>query len=312
MDKVTHVQDFVKHMLKGRFFIGAFQEKRYVANINAYRDLIVISKEERELIKDLQIVKERIRSVYKNRWIGITTPETIGAPVGHCLWVDLQNEVFGSYWYKIRSVKFCDKEILLTIKTIRPVNLHDESHIPYTFSNSNDEDACTLNLPNTCKSAFDQVQSFLSNSCSHFFTNIATLPNIKSALIFTFLLIVTLGTACIHVLCQCPEYFLKLLKELSHLIKAITPIVIVCIETLGKIVGGIFILIAMMFGKTNYKHVKQPSKNCMITSGPNYTERFEQPVRHWRSYTRLQQPLTNRPSYATAFKQPITIREIYD
>lgn len=273
MDKVSYLQEFVKCMLKGRLFIGAFQEKRYIANINAYRDLIVISKEERELIKDLRIITERIRSVYKSSWIGITTPDTIGAPAGHCLWVDLQEEVFGSYWYKIKSVKFRDTEIMLTIRTIRPVNLDDGTRVSSKANINKDDEHCISSLPQSYK----YVQHLWFDWWSYFFKNIATLTNIKSAFVFAFILLATIGTASVHVLRHCPEYFLKLLHELSVLIKAITPIVTVCIETLGKIVGGILILIAMMQGgsNNNRQHINQPNRKLMITNGPNYTRNFQ-------------------------------------
>lgn len=300
LEKLSYVQDFAKRMLKGRFFIGSFQEKRYVANINAYRDLIVVSKEEWELIKDLQVVKRRIRSVYRSSWIGITTPETIGAPAGHCLWVDLQDEVFGSYWYKIKSVRFCDTEILLTIKIIRPVNLHDESNAPSVDSISNYGD-CISSLSQNYKSVFAKVQYFLLDSCSYFFKNVATLTNIKSAIVFAFILIATVGTACVHVLRHSPEYFLKLLRELSGIIKAITPIVVVCIETLGKIVGGILLLIAMLRGRSdhNLQNANQINRKLMITNGPN-------------NYAGIYRPSISNGPNTRRYGQSLTITEICD
>lgn len=40
------MQTFCKQMLKTRIFLGHFKEKRYVSNINEYRDLIIINPNE--------------------------------------------------------------------------------------------------------------------------------------------------------------------------------------------------------------------------------------------------------------------------
>ena len=117
-----NVQLFAKQMLQSRFFIGNFQEKRYVASLKSYRDVISVPNDEVELIRDLEIVKKRVAGFYKNDyWVGITDPSTIGAPCGYCIWTVLSDEIFGNYWYKISKVKFMANEIVLKLKIIRPV-----------------------------------------------------------------------------------------------------------------------------------------------------------------------------------------------
>lgn len=92
---------------------------RYIADLNTYRSVVLIDKNEHELINDLEIIIGKLQSF--DKWVGITTPNIIGAPAGYCLWVDLEEEIFGSFWFQIRSIKFKQKEISIKLKKLRPI-----------------------------------------------------------------------------------------------------------------------------------------------------------------------------------------------
>lgn len=280
------VREFAKHMLQGRYFVGRFQEKRYIKNINAYRDVVIISKEEKELIYDLEIVRERLRKVFTNSWIGITLPKTIGAPVGHCVWVELSEEVFGSYWYKVRSVKYRDNEVLLSVKAIRTVNTCDDVTVTSADDISSNDAAVISAVKQNVGSdrpVIENIQNYFIEQCSYFFNNIATLPNLKSAITFVFIFIATIATVAAHILRHCPDYFLKLLRELTNLMKVISPIVIACVNGVVKIFGGLMILISMMFRSNSVPpagNFYKPTNRLMLTNAPynNYNRRHQQSV----------------------------------
>lgn len=238
-----HLCDFINAMLKGRVFIGDFKEKRYVANLNEYRDVIVVDDDETELQVDLSLIKRRLVNTFKDKWIGITTSETIGAPVGLCIWGDLHEEVFGRYWYKIKCVNFRDKEVLLNIKPLKGL-----------VSNTKNTDKSVAQKKETVKKIpFDFYKSI---SCE----------NIKETVKFLFVLTGTLLVASIEGVKYFSEFSLKLIRELSNLIKALTPFSIACLGMIEKIFGGFLILISMIF-----RDLRKPQHNFVMPPRPMLT-----------------------------------------
>lgn len=270
-----HLYNFVNTMLKGRLFIGNFQEKRYVTNLKEYRDVIVVSGEEKELLVDLDVVKKRLGNSFKGKWIGITTPKTIGAPAGYCMWVDLPEEVFGRYWYKIRSVSFRKNEILLKIKPVRAISLNaslEETNTTKTNQISSQSDDKEL----TTKPDFNKrLKKFISD--------VITWENVKETTKFLILLTGTVFVALIEGGKYFAEFSLKLTREFSNLIKVLTPFAIACLGFCEKIVGGFYLLLAMIFRdfrKPQPSFVAAPTRP-MLTFTPyrNVQRRYGQSVR---------------------------------
>lgn len=260
-EQQQQLYNFVNSMLRGRLFMGDFQEKRYVANLQQYRDVIVINGAEKDLHVDLEVVKKRLSNTFKNKWIGITTPRTIGAPAGYCIWVDLPAEVFGTYWYKIRSVSFRDNEILLKIKPVRAISFN-------TSSESNVADETVHSSKNTDST---NTKSF-NIAIEHFLHHLLTWENIKETSKFLILLTGTILVGLVEGAKYLAEYGLKLAHELSNLIRALTPFAIACVGMCEKIVGGFYILLAMIFRDfrkpQHYQAVITAPTNPMLTYRP--------------------------------------------
>lgn len=270
-----HLYNFVNTMLRGRLFIGNFQEKRYVANLKEYRDVIVVSAEEKELLVDLDVVKKRLGNSFKEKWIGITTPKTIGAPAGYCMWVDLPEEVFGRYWYKIRSVSFRKNEILLKIKPVRAISLNTSLEERNTTKTNQVSSETDDKEPTTKADINKRVKEFISG--------VITWENVKETTKFLILLTGTVFVALIEGGKYFAEFSLKFTRELSNLIKALTPFAIACVRFMEKIVGGLYILVAMIF--RDFRKPQQainvvPSRP-MLTFTPyqKVQRRYGQPVR---------------------------------
>lgn len=278
------LHSFANQMLKGRLFIGDFQEKRYVANIAEYRDVVVIAHDERDLHVDLAVVRKRLMTLLKDRWVGITMPDTIGAPAGYCVWVNLPEEVFGTYWYKIRSVHFTNNEVLLKVKPLRSVSstaTHELCKVP-DISNQETVSGPTENL----KKIAANFKRLLATHMLYFFTHVITLNNIKDTAVFLVLLIGTVLGAGVSGGKYFLEFSLKLLHEISDFVKAATPICIACIDMIGKLIGGLYMLIAMLLG--NKKPLPPPSHQYQgfIPGGsvrPMITYRKHRPVVRNRS-----------------------------
>ncbi|KAF5270372.1 hypothetical protein FQR65_LT05560 [Abscondita terminalis] len=245
-----NVQILAKEILQDRVFIGSFQEKRFVASLQSYRDVVVVCKDETDLLHDLDKVKKQICNLYSpERWIGITDPNTVGAPAGYCLWVELPEHIFGSYWYQIKRVRFKTNEVLIKLKAIRPV---DSSVVNLNPSSVQINNSFTK----------EKLLNVATENVAWLLTDVVTLQNIKTAIMFLSVLLVASATGFINLLQYLGDFTLKLMREFSNLVRALTPSVIAFFNLCAKIVGGFYLLILSMW-KTR--------------STPTYQQRYQSP-----------------------------------
>lgn len=237
-----YIKKYAKQMLRNSLFIGTFQEKRFVEPINSYRDVITIAGDEEDFITNLLVVKRKIDEGFlKKPWLGITDPDTVGAPVGYNLWVELKEEVFGKYWYKVKTVEFHQNEIRLKLDIIRPVK---QEHSPLRTNTSGTQQT-TDDVD--FKEYFNQVCQALKLNLTSFCTGVLTFENIKQSVIFLSLLVGAIITGGVSIIQYLLEYLLKLIREVSFLIKAITPIITTCVNLIGKSIFGFYSMIVALY-----------------------------------------------------------------
>lgn len=253
-----YVKRFAKQMLKNSIFIGTFHEKRFVEPLNAYRDVVAISTEETEFIENLIAVKKRIeRDFDETYWMGITGPRGIGTPAGYNLWVELPIEIFGKYWFKVKTVDFLNNQISLRLSVIRPVKSENNSG-SNDFSDSSTELNFNIIVP--------YIKFWAREKVLHIYNNVLTVENTKSLLIFISLFISTLVLSLINIAKYLMEYLLKLINELSKLIHTFTPIIINIINLCGKTIFALFHLIATLCKRNP---PPQPIYNAYINYDPS-------------------------------------------
>ncbi|EEZ98585.1 uncharacterized protein LOC656577 [Tribolium castaneum] len=241
-DEETRVRKFAKHMLKSSLFIGTFLEKRLVEPLNSYRDVIKICDDEHDLIANLKAVRKRcLKHFTKNVWIGITEPKTIGAPAGYNLWVSLDEEVFGSFWYKIKNVEFFHNEVRVKLEVVRPVR--EKTPVHNITPTQIFEDVSQKNLGELGA----KFQEFFKDQLRNLFTETLTWPNIKQATIFMVLLLSTLITFLIHTIKYLLDYLLKLLRETQGLIRVCTPIIVNFMTLISNTICGFYSLLAVLW-----------------------------------------------------------------
>ncbi|XP_018320034.1 uncharacterized protein LOC108733388 [Agrilus planipennis] len=247
-----NLQNFVEQMLKGRLFMGIYTEQRYVLPLNSYRHVVSIPSTEKELIEDLSVVLRKLqKSCPSDTWIGITTSEVVGAPSHHCVWVELPQNVFGSYWFKIRGVNFTKNEVSLKLKTVRiiesTITNPPRSELESPVKTSTSEELSWNSFHDNLNKSLNTIKiSFLQNS-DIFFKEVATFSNFVNIMKFLAVLLITVATCSVNLSKFLCDFLLKLIHELSHFLQVSTPILITIINTLGKIVGGFYLLIAMMW-----------------------------------------------------------------
>lgn len=255
-----YVKKFAKQMLKNSVFMGTFHEKRFVEYLKSYRDVVTISSEETEFLENVIAVKKRIeREFAQFPWIGITSPHGIGTPAGYNLWVELPIEIFGQYWFKVKTVEFLSDQIFLKLDVLRPVNNDSKSQSRH-LSNSSQVSDLSINI------SLSDIQFWAKGNIHYFYNNILTAGNIKASIIFISILLSTLVLSIIDCIKYLLEYLLKLISEISKLIRAANPIFIHAINIVGKIIFGLYHLIAALCKKPP---PPQPVYNAFVNYDPS-------------------------------------------
>lgn len=238
-------------MLKTRTFLGHYQENRLVQSLQAYRALVVISSTDESLAKDMQIVRQRIKSFYSHKqpeyWMGFTDASMIGVPHGHCIWTELDGIPFGEYWFQIKTIRFRDSEALIKLKMLKPMQDVEES---IRLEHKIKEKQCAGDAGQIANN-FQELFEMWRRSCSEYFlwlfSQQITAHNIASVLKFICLLVLAAGTASYHGLMYLGEFTLKFMAEFRKLIDVSMPIILKALDLLSKTIGGIFLLVAMVW-----------------------------------------------------------------
>ncbi|KAG5897049.1 hypothetical protein JTB14_025865 [Gonioctena quinquepunctata] len=270
-----YLKRFAKQMLRNSLFVGVFHEKRFVESLGSYRDVISICPGETEFIENVLAVLKKIdEELVKKPWVGVTGPDAVGAPVGYCLWVALPKEVFGKYWYKVKTVEFFDAEIRLKLEILRPFQSEatPRTSPPRDGKDSNDFDV---------RENLQEISHQLKDNLIYFCKNTITLENIKHSVIFLALLIGTIVAGTVNISKYLLEYSLKLMNETSNLIKAMTPLLINFTNLVGKLIFGFYhTTIALFRGKSQ---VPAPVYNSYFTFDPQQMQ-LQDPRQRYNKY----------------------------
>lgn len=244
--ETTKVKTHVKDLLKSRIFLGRYLERRLVDERIGYRDIVLLSAAEQELKKDLLEAQHYLRSLFLNvQWIGITD----GASIGYssiCLWTEIDNHPFGTYWFQIRSIKFRDDEIMLTLKFIR--------HITEAFLEV--EPILTGSTTTTVvqKSSTNESKLALTESYSEIMATLKSalsIRNVKEFITFICAFVIAVFTGSAAFINFVGNFVLALIREMSIFVKNSTPLMLGFLDFMSKIVGGFYILVAMIFKPSN-------------------------------------------------------------
>lgn len=241
---------FCKQMLKTRVFKGSYQERRYVESLQGYRDLIVLDSCEHELKNDLKYIHHRISNFYRNPelWLGVTLPDMVGAPAGTCIWTDVEGNPFGKYWFQIRTIRFRTNEVYIKVKPLRSVsgdalstgNVGSQAENDHNISMEGLTKENIVNLLLSWKRA-------ISTGLMNFLWNDINRENIVAAIRFTFLLFLSILAGSFELIKHLGVFSIRFFAEARLLLHTATPIILKIIELLGKVIGGFYILIAMIW-----------------------------------------------------------------
>lgn len=272
------LQSLCKQILKSRLFRGFYIERRYVDNVKGYRDLVSLHKSEKELNKLLKDIRDKLELFYSQQnpdmWIGVTCGALSGtmpnvAAFDTFIWAEIDDLAFGQYWFSIKSLRFRGNEVVLKLKTVRSVD-DEEMSEKWTKSTRRDTstehsskqsqpDSTTSATTASQTSAEDQVtlQDFvvilqqwhasIKQTIYDFMSNDISKENLKGVLRFLGLLIVSILSGALAAVKFLGVFTLRFMFELSRLTHVLTPIIMKIIEVFNKIVGGFYLLLAMIW-----------------------------------------------------------------
>lgn len=234
-DEERRIHIFARQMLVTRIFAASYIGRFYVESLNDYRDVVQISEGENELIRDFMMIKKRIEDFYlKPIWLSFTEP--LDSPQnkdGCCIWTKLENVPFGSYWFTLEDVTFrAGEEMVIKTKVLRKVEFDVGKESPKDGS---------IN--------YNEIKSNLFS----FFQETVTWHNLKESSKFIFLLCMTIVTALLYSLQYLGDYSLRFFREFSNLVHVTTPLFGIFFNFLSKVVGGFYLLIAMLWNGRAYQ-----------------------------------------------------------
>lgn len=179
--------------------------------------------------------------------IGFTDSSMIGCPHGSCIWTELDGIPFGEYWFQIKTVRFRNNEALIKLKMLKPMHDVEES---IRQEHKIREIQSTYDSGQIAKD-FQELLGIWRKSCADYFlwlfSQQITAKNVAGVLKFICLMALAIGTAGIHGLMYLGAFTLKFMAEFRKLIDVSMPIILKAFDLLSKVIGGIFLLVAMVW-----------------------------------------------------------------
>lgn len=242
--QTASVRNYVKDLLKSRIFLGRYLERRLVDERIGYRDVVLISQAEVELKKDLQEAQHKLQVVHpSSHWIGISDSEVLGHNSGISLWTEIDNQPFGAFWFQIKTIRFRQFEIIVILKCVR--------HITDAFLELEPilTGAIEKSKSNNTTKQISNVSS-LSDTYAEIAKNVQdafSIKNAKEFITFLFAFVIAIFTGSTAFINFLGNFILALVREISILVKNSTPMFLGFLDFISKIIGGFYILLAMLF-----------------------------------------------------------------
>lgn len=241
----TKIKNYVKESLKSRTFLGRYIERRLINRRVGYRDIVVVSSAETELKSDLLEAQQKLRSACpKVSWIGITDTDSIRcSPAGSvCICTEIDNQPFGVFWFQIKTLKYREDEIIVTLRCVRHITDAFLEVEPILTGGTKKYKDISENkvLPDvTLNETYNDIVVNLKSALS--------ISNVKEFFTFLFAFIIAIFTGSTAFVNFLGNFILALIREMSILVKNSTPMFLGVLDFFSKIVGGFYILLAMMF-----------------------------------------------------------------
>lgn len=269
----------VKEKLRSRIFLGTFDEKIFVPEVNDYRSVVVLSSSETELSMILSDIGRRLKKFYKESpyWFGFSTGESpsIAITTGS-LFVDELDEIpFGHFWFQIRTVRFKPGEVKVKLRVLRQVGETDFNNSKRSVSNlSCNSSRSSTNLTNDARESIEWKEIFstwaesTSVNVKEFLYYKVNRENLKN--VFHLLSLLTIGfvVGAVEFIKYVGNFSIRFMTEFSRLLHVCTPIFFGVLDLFSRIIGGFFIFLTMLW-KDSIGGKRPPAMQAIQYRPPN-------------------------------------------
>lgn len=283
------LQSLCKQLLKSKLFKGYYLERRYVEELQDYRDVVCLQKSEKSLEKMLRDIRDKLQLFYSfqnpNMWIGITSGPLSGItqPLPFALetylWVELKDMAFIEYWFNIKSIRFRANEVVIKLKVVQPVENEviptwalDSIRLKSIAHEKRASTDATTTKPDSTPTSQVTAEDFMlllqqwwastKQTVYSFMAEDITKQNLIGVLRFTLLLIVSTFSVLVMSLEVFGNFTLRLIFEISRLIHVLTPIIMQIIDVISKMIGGFYIILTMLW-RDRPGNKNQPKYNAI-------------------------------------------------
>lgn len=277
---VDSVLKHVRDRIHGHLFSGWYTERRYMEAIDRYRDVLIVDSTEAQIIKQVRyIIKKSIKIIGENSYVGVSFDEeecrmylsnfkSLTSPV-----LSHENShPFGRYWFQISAVNFIQNQgFLFEIKIIRPFLSSDSQTCwqcrlreqqaknapPVKIESINDALMDMRGRVSVLLSDFllylGDPSSWLEKARPHL-----TLTKLFGLCKFLVVILLALLAGLWAGLKHVANFVLRVIHELAFLVDRSTPLALGALNILSKVVGGFYLLIAMVWRDVRAKKPEAP------------------------------------------------------
>lgn len=268
-------QSQLKAKYKSQIFIGNYVEKRLCESLKCYRDVIVVnSNTEKDFIKDLnELLVQLNERTSQQVSIGIAA-----APYDHyTILTELDDGVpFGKFWFQvidgwqladssvfiffffvsqIKTIKFRFNEVQIKLKKLRSIEDADaktfaEMLRATTKVTKGEDESGSSGLDDAAeqwKALFEFWKSEAFAAVAWFLSISINRRTITETIRFISLVIVSLFAGSTQIVKYFGIFGIKLIERTTWLAHVLTPVALGLIDLVSKIIGGLYLLIAMIW-----------------------------------------------------------------
>lgn len=205
------------------------------------------------------------------------------------------HQALGHFWFLIQDASFSPEfGVIWRVKVVRSVLASDQSgsnpcphcgKLPYQNAGS-----CNTDEPMSSSEIYRQLLSQINSAFRpgewvEEARPYLTLTSLINGFKFVMVLLMTMATGLINILPQMAHHLNNLILSLSQLLKQATPFLLGCLDMVSKIVGGFYLLIAMIWRDARQPADPRPSMPVRALNGPRVPPR--RPYTPPSSYERL-------------------------
>jgi len=256
----------LKHLrerISGCLFSGWYTERRYVDAIDRYRDVVLVDSIEVLIIKQVKYAIRKCGKILsENSFIGLTDVEN------ECkLFINLgaggveASHAFGHYWFQLRSINFIPNlGLALEVVVVRQFVTTDSESCWKCQAHVREQDSSPPVKIDSIGAALLDMRSRLYQVSADVLTEVwqpqtywsklrpmLTVANLVHMGKLVMVLVLALFTGMIAGVKQLAQFSLKLLHELANLVDRSTPLALGALNIMSKVMGGAYLLVAMIW-----------------------------------------------------------------